>query len=137
MVQIILADGGYMSRENIEALDGRTDLIGPCIGAQHLEAQRQRNGTMRDLPAMCSSTILSATASVARVARRQSLFGRSGVGKIEHTYSATAAQCSGCPDKALCSPKSKLRSVLRIQESCSRAFPQKGGRIREQGDLQA
>lgn len=114
----VLADGGYMSRENIEALDGRTDLIGPCIGVQYLEAQRQRNGI--DARFASNVFVYDPVSNSFRCPRGETLkhvYGRSGTGKIEHTYSATAAQCSGCTDKALCCPKSKFRSVLRIQES--------------------
>jgi transposase len=114
----VLADGGYMSRENIETLDGRTDLIGPCLGTQYVEAQRQRNG----IDARFASDVfvydpVSNRFHCPRGETLKHVCARPGVGKIEHTYSATVAQCSGCPDKALCCPKSKFRRVLRIQES--------------------
>jgi transposase len=114
----VLADGGYISRENIETLDGRTDLIGPCIGAQHLEAQRQRNGI--DARFAGDVFVFDPVTNSFRCPRGETLqhvCARAGVGKVEHTYKATVAQCGGCPDKDLCCPKSKFRSVLRIEES--------------------
>jgi len=116
----VVADGGYISRENIMALDGRTDLIGPSVGARHTEAQRKRNGIDEQFAASlfvydaASNTFVCPQGATLKPER-----AKPGMGKTEHYYRAAASHCRGCPEKPRCCPNSQCRSILRIVEDAA------------------
>jgi hypothetical protein len=113
-----LVDSGYTSRINVLDLDGRTDLIGPANKPeQDAKAQRQRNGVREEFAA--KNFIYDADTNTLRCPLGQVLCfvqDRARPGKIDHIYRAKPDVCAGCVGKAQCCPKSRSRTVMRIEE---------------------
>jgi transposase len=116
-----LVDGGYLSRTDIEALEGRTDLIGPFDqdGARATAHCRRRgiaeeyapkffvfhpDGNRLQCPAGCFLEHHQKNQTKDR---------------IEHVYRARPSDCAGCARKPQCCPQSPSRSVARVEESAA------------------
>jgi transposase len=114
-----VVDGGYMSRENIVVLDGRTDLIGPFdVDEKRAKDRLRRNGIAEEFGK--EVFVFDRAGNTFQCPRGRTLKAkgqRPGIGKMEHEYRAEAKDCRGCPDKRQCCPKGKARRVTRIEES--------------------
>ena len=114
----VLSDGGFVSRENIIALDGKTDLIGPYDEeGKNSEEQRKRQGiseafavSMFLYDPVRNQLVCPAQKRLVQISRR------SRVGRMEYTYQGAARECGACVHKAQCCPKTASRSVLRLVE---------------------
>ena len=114
-----VVDGGYMSRENIVALDGRTDLIGPFDTEKKNAKERlRRNGIAEQFGSQAfvfdraTNTLECPQGCTLKVIGQ-----KVGIGKTEHYYQAQARDCGGCAHKSQCCPKTKARRVTRIEEA--------------------
>ena len=114
----VLADGGFLNRENIVALEGRTDLIGPYDEEQrYSEAQRKRLGIAEEFATKffvydpVSNQFQCPAGKAMRASR-----SKGSAYKVEHYYQAVESDCQACPHKARCCPQARRRSVLRIEE---------------------
>jgi transposase len=114
----VLTDGGFMSRETILALDGRTDLIGSYDeGQKQSEGQRQRRGIAEEFAAkifVFDSERNEFVCPAGKTLPKQ----RSHVsnGKTDHYYRAAEKDCENCPHKAQCCPQTTARTIVRIEE---------------------
>jgi transposase len=114
----VLADGGFLNRENIVALEGRTDLIGPYDEEQrYSEAQRKRLGIHEEFATKFFiydpvSNQFQCPAGKALRSSQSKVFEH----KVEHYYRAVESDCQACPHKTRCCPQTRQRSILRIEE---------------------
>lgn len=114
----VLADAGYISRENLMQLDGRTDLIGSYDeGQKHAAAQRERQGIAEEFAGQffvydaVQNRFVCPAEKILQQKRK-----RVGAGKIEYTYQAAKSDCQACLNKARCCPQVSMRSVTRIED---------------------
>lgn len=105
----IVADGGYTTRENIIAMDGKeTDFIGSYEGRGK---KRPMHDFHRDKFVYGSEDDAYLCPCGKALSYRGS--GR-GIGKENYIYRAKPEDCLSCPFKAKCCPKAKSRSVVRV-----------------------
>ena len=105
----IVADGGYTTRENIIAMDGKeTDFIGSYEGRGK---KRPMHDFHRDKFVYGSEKDAYLCPCGKALSYRGS--GR-GIGKENYIYRAKPEDCLSCPFKAKCCPKAKSRSVVRV-----------------------
>src|SRR5215472_10671444 len=114
-----LVDGGYMSRENILELDGRTDLIGPFDEeGKNATERRRRNGIAAEYATEMFVFDAATNRFVCPQGCTLTLVRRiPGIGKIEHQYRAQETDCAQCRDKGRCCPKTAARRLTRIEEA--------------------
>jgi transposase len=114
----VLADGGFLNRENIVALEGHTDLIGPYDEEQrYSEAQRKRLGIAEEFAT--KFFVYDSASNQFRCPAGKALRASRSKGseyKVEHYYQAAASDCQACVHKARCCPNAQQRNVLRIEE---------------------
>jgi transposase len=126
----VLADGGYMKREAMIALEGRTDLVGSYDeGQKNSEAQRVRQGIAEEFAVKlfvydaAKNQFVCPEGKVLERCR-----SNSADGKIEHSYRAAKKDCEACAQQSKCCPKTKVRTVMRIEdEPAVMRFRQKMG----------
>src|ERR1017187_2817699 len=112
-----LVDGGYLSRSDIVALEGRTDVIGPYDedGARATAHCRRRgiaeeyapkffvydqNANRMQCPAGCSLELHQSNKTK---------------DKIDHVYMARPSDCAGCSRKPPGCPQSPARSGIPVE----------------------
>ena len=116
----MVADAGYISNENIVALAGKTELIGPLQteNPARLEGQRKRWGITKDFAKQmfvwnaeqhCYQCPAGKTLSYYKCEERPG-----GVAKI---YRAKPLDCSGCPNKKGGCPQTAQRRIYRFEEN--------------------
>ena len=123
----VLADGGFLNRENIVALEGRTDLIGPYDQEQgYSEAQRKRLGIAEEFATKffvydpVSNQFQCPAGKALRASRSKGC-----AYKVEHYYQAVASDCQACAHKARCSPGSAAQRAAYRGASSRERFRQK------------
>jgi transposase len=114
-----LADAGYTSSENIIALNGETDFIGPLQAANpaRLEGQRKRYGVAEEF-ASDKFVLLTELNSVRCPAEQLLPYYRiqdvpSGVAR---EYKAKAGVCAACQFKSQCCPQTAARTIRVLEE---------------------
>ena len=113
-----LVDGGYLSRNDIVALEGRTDVIGPYDqdGAR-ASAQCRRRGIAEEYTPQFfvfdQKTNRLQCPAGCYLEYHQSNKTKD---KIDHVYRANPSDCAGCARKAQCCPQTSMRTVTRIEE---------------------
>jgi transposase len=118
--QQVLADGGYVSRDNIVAMDSKTvDFIAPqCDEAGKAKSNYDSLGISKVYGK--SQFIYDGAANTYRCPQGKTLHFKSKDergSKVLHLYSADMADCQSCVAKGQCSPNSKSgRTVQRIEE---------------------
>jgi transposase len=104
----IVADGGYTTRENIMAMDGKeTDFIGSYDGRGKKKPMHDfhRDKFIYDAE---NNAYLCPQGKILPYRRKDR-----GVGKENYIYRAKRADCRSCLFKEKCCPKAKSRSVAR------------------------
>lgn len=115
----VLADGGYISSENIVALDGQTEFIGPLQVANEarLEGQRKRHGVAKEFTA--DHFVFVDELNSFRCPAGQ-LLQYSGADKAAggsaRRYKAKSNPCQACSSKPQCCPKTKVREIRVVDE---------------------
>lgn len=115
----LLADAGYISSENIIALHGETDLIGPLQAANpaRLEGQRKRYGVAEEFAA--DKFTFVAELNRVRCPAEQLLpyypihDTASGAARA---YKAKAGVCGACRFKPQCCPQTAVRTIRVLEE---------------------
>jgi transposase len=118
--QIVVADGGYASRENVEQLDKLgIELVSPWKSAEKREAGALVRAGIQ--PAFAPSRFVLAPEGEALVCPAGSKLVHIKTGKhhgvIVQRYQAEAAVCGACPHKPACCPSQAARMVERVVES--------------------
>ena len=115
----LLADAGYISSENIIALHGETDLIGPLQAANpaRLEGQRKRYGVAEEF-ASDKFTFVAELNSVRCPAEQLLPYYQihdtaSGAARA---YKAKAGVCRACRFKPQCCPQTAVRTIRVLEE---------------------
>ena len=117
----VLADGGYVSRDNIVAMESKgVEFIGPlCDEAGKGKGTHNRSGVS---PEYYSSQFDYDTATDTFRCPQGKTLNRVGKQEcslhISHKYSAALADCQACPVRGQCCPGNKVagRSVQRTEE---------------------
>jgi transposase len=115
----LLADAGYISSENIVALNGQTNLIGPVQAANpaRLEAQRKRRGISEDFTS--DKFVFLPEQNSFRCPAEQLLpYYRiqDAPGRLVREYKAQANTCATCPFKQQCCPQTAARTLRVLEE---------------------
>lgn len=120
MPQEVVADGGYTSRENIVALEGKTNFIGSLgeEGARE-RGQRARRGGDPEFARERFTYEGEGDVYVCPAGQLLQRVGtRPGRGVTEHRYRAAAATCAGCAFRPRCCPEAaRGRELTRIEEA--------------------
>jgi transposase len=116
----VLADGGYTSSENIVALHGQTNFIGPLQVAHEarLEGQRKRHGVAKEFTA--DKFVFVDEVNSFRCPAGQLLTYSScekAAGGTARRYKAKSNPCQTCEFKPRCCPKTKVREIRVVDES--------------------
>ncbi len=114
----VVVDGGFMSRENILALEGKKiDLVGPIgEGAEQSVGQLNRRGVdeaFRPEAFRYDETRDTYTCPAGKVLRPDGKEEQPG--RIDYRYRARGSDCRLCPDREKCCPQSgkKGRCIRR------------------------
>jgi len=116
----VLADGGYVSRDNIVAMDSKeVDFIAPqCDEAGKAKSNYDSLGISREYGK--SQFVYDDAANAYRCPEGKTLHLKSKDergSKVLHLYGADMADCQNCVAKGQCCPNSKSgRTVQRIEE---------------------
>jgi transposase len=116
----VLADGGFVSRDNIVAMDSKkVDFIAPqCDDAGKAKSNYDSLGINPKYGK--SQFVYDGAANVYRCPQGKTLHFKSideRGSKVLHLYCANVADCQSCVAKGQCSPNSKSgRTVQRIEE---------------------
>jgi transposase len=131
-----LVDGGYLSRNDIAALEGRTDLLGPFDedGARATAHCRRRGIAEEYAPKFFVFDPQANRLQCPAGCFLEHHQSNQGKDKIDHVYLAGPSDCAACVRKPQCCPKSPSRSVIRVEES---AAVQRFRRKMEQPEAQA
>ena len=128
----LVADGGYTTRENIMAMDGKeTDFIGSFEGRCKKKPMHEfhRDKFVYDPE---NNAYLCPSGKILPYRRKDRR-----VGKENCIYRAKRADCRSCPFKQKCCPKAKSRSVARtVDHPAVAAFREKMKTDEGEGDLQ-
>jgi transposase len=116
----VVADGGYASRANVEALDQQgMALVSPWKSAEKREAGALVTAGIE--PAFAPSQFVRAPAGEALVCPAGAKLVQIKSGKHHgvkvQRYQAEAAVCGACPHKPVCCPSRAARLVERVEES--------------------
>ena len=115
----LLADAGYISSENILALNGETDLIGPLQAANpaRLEGQRKRYGVAQEF-ASDKFTFVAELNSVRCPAEQLLPYYRiaNASSGVVREYKAKADVCAACPFKPQCCPQTATRTIRVLED---------------------
>jgi hypothetical protein len=120
----VVVDGGYISSENIVAMDARgIDLIGPQPQNDRAEMNRGKSYAHRAVHADYEASRFwydeESEAYVCPQGKRlryDAKYERGGV--MRYRYKASAAECRECPVKNLCCPRNRRgRSIETIEAS--------------------
>jgi transposase len=120
----VVVDGGYISSENIVAMDARgIDLIGPQPQNDRAEMNRGKSYAHRAVHADYEASRFwydeESEAYVCPQGKRlryDAKYERGGV--MRYRYKASAAECRACPVKNLCCPRNRRgRSIETIEAS--------------------
>src|ERR1017187_4288949 len=116
-----LVDGGYPSRHDIEALEGRTDLIGPYDedGACAAAFRRRQGIAEAYAPKFFVYDQKADQLQCPAGCFLKHHKSNKSKDKIEHVYMAQPSDCEGCSRKPQCCPQSPSRSVTRIEEAAA------------------
>jgi transposase len=115
----VIVDGGYITRENILAMEERgVDLVGPTgNGVNETEGQMARRGIDLDFQPEAftydsgSNTYTCPAGKVLKYGSKETLIGRT-----KYKYHARAADCQSCPFKSKCCPKAASgRAIVRSE----------------------
>jgi hypothetical protein len=124
----VLVDGGYtMKHENIERMAARgIEVLGPVVSS-HSEQSLKRRGITPDFyPSKFHYDSDSDTFRCPADKELQHIQTQRLGKSFEHSYRASAADCSSCRFQAQCCPKSPARQIIRKQESAElQAFRQR------------
>lgn len=105
----IVADGGYTTRENILAMEGKdTEFIGSFEGRSGKRGTDNEFHHDRFVYDPATDAFTCPDGKVLPYRRRDRK-----VGKANYIYRAKRADCRSCPFKRKCCPKAKSRSVAR------------------------
>ena len=117
----VVADAAYTSAENILALHGKTDLIGPvqvASPARHWGA-RKKAGIAEQFAKdqfVFDPALRAYRCPEGKLLRLHKLNETKPGGK-RYAYRAKASDCQACPQKSLCCPKMQARALYRLEES--------------------
>ena len=105
----LVADGGYTTRENIMAMDGKeTDFIGSFEGRSKKRGIDHEFHHDKFTYDQDGNTYTCPQGKILRYQRKDRL-----AGKTNHMYRARIVDCRSCPSKEKCCPKTKCRFVAR------------------------
>jgi transposase len=114
----MVVDGGYIKNANVEeAAERGVDLIGP-VAESNPEASLKKRGVSPDFyPDKFRYD--EQTNTFTCPAEKTLTFQRTSRsdGRIQHQYSAKAADCENCPFRNQCCPKKTPRMIIRKQDS--------------------
>ena len=115
----VVADAGYISNQNVKALAERTDLIGPLQTANpaRVEGARKRRGITAEFTN--EKFVYQPDADCFHCPEGKTLCfykTEDNTGGLMRTYRAQAADCSSCPSKTACCPKSPARQIRHLEE---------------------
>ncbi len=119
--ETMVVDGGYISRDNIIAMDeAKVNLIGSIEGGSaQVEAQMKRRGVDEAFGPAAFRYEKERDVFICPEGKELRPGGREQrVGVIKYVYQAHAQECQACPLKARCCPNAnaKGRSVVRQEE---------------------
>jgi transposase len=118
-VPLVIADAGYISRDNIEAMADRSvELIGP-VPATVSEPQRYaKRGIGEDFHSEAfrfdpmANHYVCPNGKILRLATKERHRGR-----IKLKYQAKPSDCAACPFRQQCCPKTRSRRITRSGDS--------------------
>jgi transposase len=119
--QQVVSDGGYVSRDNIVAMEGRNiEFIGPCVN-EAAKGQSSYEGRGVSPEYHSSQFVYDATSDSYRCPQGKMLKYEGKEERhmqVSYRYRAQRSDCQGCPVKSQCCPGNRVtgRSVHRAEE---------------------